>query len=240
MYITQEISLQENAKDDSESICTILKSLDVTLEELENEDWCKISYDGIQGFVKTKYLTSSKVTPGVVEANRIQRIKLTVNEDMLLNQSTNLSLEDYKKILSGNGSDKNHILEENAEVFYQMDKNYHINGVFLAAIAIHESGWGTSAIAQEKKNLFGFRAYDDSPFESSASFENYAKGIELVARTLVKYYINEEGTPIYEEEVAKGSYYHEPTVKGVNVRYASDENWHNKVYKYMQYLYNRL
>ena len=32
--------------------------------------------------------------------------------------------------------------------------NYHINGVFLASMAIHESGWGTSTIAKDKKNLF--------------------------------------------------------------------------------------
>jgi len=57
---------------------------------------------------------------------------------------------------------------------------------------------------------------------------------------LVKYYLNAEGTPIYEGEVAKGSYYTEPTVESVNTRYASDQNWHNKVYSYMEYLYNRL
>lgn len=159
---------------------------------------------------------------------------------MPLNESTDLTLEDYKKMLSGNASDKNHILEENAEVFYNMDKNYHMNGVFLASIAIHESAWGTSTIAKDKKNLFGYGAYDNSPYASSFAFDTYAEGIELVAKALVKYYINEEGTPIYEEELAKGSYYEEPTVASVNKRYASDENWHNRVYSYMEYLYNRL
>ena len=57
---------------------------------------------------------------------------------------------------------------------------------------------------------------------------------------LVKYYINEPGTPIYDGEVAKGSYYNGPTVSGVNIRYASDENWCNKVYSKMEELYNKL
>lgn len=240
MYVTDEVILRENASESSDAICTILESLDVTLDQLDGEDWCKVTYDAIEGYMPCKYLTSSKVTPGIVEANRIQKIKMTLSEDMPLNQSTDLTLEDYKKMLSGNSSDKYKIIEDNAEVFYNMDKNYNMNGIFLASMAIHESAWGTSTIAQDKKNLFGYGAYDSSPYESSFSFETYAEGIELVAKVLVKYYINEEGTPIYEEEVAKASHYNGPTVSAVNIKYASDTNWHNKVYKYMEYLYNRL
>ncbi len=240
MYTTKEIVLMDSANDSANQICTIFKSLDIILLELQSEEWCKIECDGLQGYVKCKDLTSSKVTPGIVEANRIQRIKMTLAKEMPLNHSTNLTLEDYKRILSGNLQDKNHIIEENAEVFYNMDKKYNMNGVFLASMAIHESGWATSTISKDKKNLFGYGAYDRSPYASSFSFETYAEGIELVAKVLVKNYINETGTPIYEGESAKGSYYNGPTVAGVNVRYASDENWNNKIYKYMEYLYNKL
>ncbi len=240
MYITKEIALLDYSSDSANEICKILKSLDVTLLELSGEDWCKIEYDGLEGYVPANSLTTSQVTPGIIEANRVQRIKMTLEEGIPLNQSTDLSLEDYKKILSGNSADRNHVIEENAEAFYNADKTYHMNGVFLAAMAIHESGWGMSTIANDKKNLFGYGAYDRSPYESSFSFETYAEGIDLVAKVLVKYYINEEGTPIYGEEVAKGSYYNEPTVAGVNVRYASDGEWHHKIYKYMEYLYGRL
>lgn len=240
MYVTKEVALLDHSSDSANEICRILKSLDVTLLELDGEDWCKIEYDGLEGYVSSNSLTTSQVTPGIIEANRVQRIKMTLEEGMPLNQSTDLSLEDYKKILSGNSADRNHVIEENAEAFYNADKTYHMNGVFLAAMAIHESGWGMSTIANDKKNLFGYGAYDRSPYESSFSFETYAEGIDLVAKVLVKYYINEEGTPIYGEEVAKGSYYNEPTVAGVNVRYASDGEWHHKIYKYMEYLYGRL
>lgn len=240
MYVTKEIALLDYSSDSANEICKILKSLDVTLLELSGEDWCKIEYDGLEGYVPANSLTTSQVTPGIIEANRVQRIKMTLEEGIPLNQSTDLSLEDYKKILSGNSADRNHVIEENAEAFYNADKTYHMNGVFLAAMAIHESGWGMSTIANDKKNLFGYGAYDRSPYESSFSFETYAEGIDLVAKVLVKYYINEEGTPIYGEEVAKGSYYNEPTVAGVNVRYASDGEWHHKIYKYMEYLYGRL
>lgn len=240
MYVTEEVTLKSSTEDSAEEIVMILESLDVILEELKGETWCKVTYDGLEGFVQAKYLTSAKVTPGIVDANRRQKIKMTLSEDIALNQSTDLTLEDYQKILSGNKSDKNHVLEENAEAFYNVDKNYHINGIFVASMAIHESGWGTSTISQDKKNLFGYGAYDSSPYQSSFSFETYAEGIDLVARVLVKNYINEAGTPIYDGEVAKASYYNGPTVSAVNIRYASDQNWHNKVYSYMEYLYNRL
>ncbi len=44
--------------------------------------------------------------------------------------------------------------EQNADYFYYVEKQYNINGVFVAAIGIHESNWGTSKIAKDKKNLF--------------------------------------------------------------------------------------
>ena len=240
MYVTEEVSLKANAEDSADEIVTILESLDVTLEELNGEDWCKVTYDGLEGFIKSKYLTSAKVTPGIVDANRRQKIKMTLSVDMPLNQSTDLTLEDYQKILSGNKSDKNNVIADNAEAFYKADKDYHMNGIFLASMAIHESGWGTSTISQNKKNLFGYGAYDSSPYESSFSFDTYAEGIDLVAKVLVKNYINEPGTPIYDSEEARGSYYNGPTISAVNIRYASDQNWHNKIYSYMEYLYNRL
>ena len=239
MYLTSEAVLRENADENSNEIRTILQSMDVVLEELHG-DWAKVKYRKSEGFLQIKDLTSSEVNPEIVEANRIQRIKVTLKESMALNKSTKLTLEDYKKILSGNSQDKNKVIEENAEVFYNMDKTYNLNGVFLASMAIHESGWGTSTIANDKKNLFGYGAYDSSPYESSYGFESYADGIEVVAKVLVKYYLNEAGTPIFDDQTAKGTYYNGSTIEDVNKRYASDQDWHNKIFKYMTYLYNRL
>ena len=66
------------------------------------------------------------------------------------------------------------------------------------------------------------------------------KRSELVAKSLVKYYLNPSGTKIYDGETAAGWYYNGPTLSGVNTRYASDQDWHTKVFNYMQTLYNRL
>ena len=121
-----------------------------------------------------------------------------------------------------------------------MDTKYNINGIFLASIAIHESAWGTSTIANDKKNLFGYGAYDNSPYESAYNFDEYSDGIETVAKALVKYYLNPAGTKIYDDEKATGSFYNGPTVADVNIKYATDPNWHKDVFSYMKKLYDIL
>ena len=240
MYLKNAGKLKESANNSSKDVAEIKASLDVKLLELPNEEWCKVSFDTIEGYIKTSQLTSPTVTPNIVEKNRIQRILLKVNIDMELNKVSGLTLNDYKKIFVGLPSDKNKIFQDNYAVFYNMEKKYKINGIFLASMAIHESAWGSSQIASEKKNLFGYGSYDSTPYESSFEFETYAEGIETVAKSLVKYYLNPSGTKIYNNETAAGWYYNGPTVSGVNTRYATDTNWHKRVYTYMELLYNRL
>ena len=72
------------------------------------------------------------------------------------------------------------------------------------------------------------------------NFNTYAESIDLLARVLVKYYINPACTNIYGGETAVGTYFNGSTLLGVNQKYASDKNWSNAVYKYMNYLYNKL
>ena len=163
---------------------------------------------------------------------------LSVNMD--LSKPSGLTSEEFEKILSNNSQDKNKILADNAQIFYYAEQQYGINGVFLAAVAIHESSWGTSNIALSKKNLFGYGAYDASAYESSYTFSSYAEGIDLLARVFAKYYLNPKGTVIYENQIADGRYYNGKTIEDVNKKYATDSKWANKVYSWMEYLYNKL
>lgn len=240
LYLTKDTVLRDGMSDTSNQVAEIKNYFDVVLLDLPNEDWCKVSYDGVEGYLPTKNLTSAVVSPTMPEKNRIQKIVIKLDKDMPLNQSSGLTLADYKKIFTGLPSDTNNIFADNYETFYNIDTKYKINGIFLASLGIHESAWGTSQIAKEKKNLFGYGSYDATPYESSYSFDNYKDGIELVAKVMVKYYINPVGTNIYDNEKALATYYNGPTIADVNIRYASDENWHEKVYSYMEMLYNRL
>ena len=239
MYLLEAEDLKEEAKDDSNTICNVPRYLNVKIKEA-GEDWIKVSYNGKEGYLKTTNITSEAVTPMIKEKNRIATLKNNLNIDMDLSVPSGLTLSDFKTVLSNNLSDKNKIFEQSAEYFYKAEQKYKINGIFLASIGIHESAWGTSKIASDKNNLFGFTAYDSDPYNSATSFENYENAINKVAEVLSTKYLHVAGTKISDDLTATGTYFNGTTAKSVNVRYASDTGWADKVFNYMQYLYNKL
>ena len=62
----------------------------------------------------------------------------------------------------------------------------------LQRVGIHESNWGTSKIAQNKHNLFGYGAYDSNPYNGAYQFNDYSECIDLISRVFVKYYLNQK------------------------------------------------
>ncbi len=239
MYLLEAEDLKEEAKDEANTVCNVPRYLNVKIKEA-GEDWIKVSYKDKEGYVKTTNITSEAVSPLIKEKNRVAELKNNLNIDMDLSVPSGLTLSDFKTVLSNNLSDKNKIFEQNAENFYKAEQKYKVNGIFLASIGIHESAWGTSKIANDKNNLFGFTAYDSDPYNSATSFDNYESAINKVAETLSTKYLRTSGTKISEDLVATGTYFNGTTAKSVNVRYASDEGWADKVFTYMQYLYGKL
>lgn len=175
-----------------------------------------------------------------IEEGSKEELLSRLNKNMSLNKPSGLTLEQFKKIFENESKDKNSIFADNAEYFYYIEQAYGINGVFVAAIGIHESAWGTSKIATNKKNLFGYGAYDMNAYASAYEYNGYAAGIDMIARVLMKNYLNPKGTTIYNGEVATGKYYNGSTVSAVNKKYATDKKWANSVYNWMCYLYNKL
>ncbi len=174
-----------------------------------------------------------------VEYTKKELLK-TLSKNMALNKPSGLTLEQFEKIFENEKRDKNGVFKENAKYFYYVEQVYGINGVFVAALGIHESGWGTSRISTNKKNLFGYGAYDMNAYASAYKYDGYVAGIDMIARVLMKNYLHPKGTSIYNGEIASGKYYNGNTVSGVNKKYATDKNWANSVYTWMKYLYNRL
>lgn len=225
----------------SKKIITISKQTGVYAIKVEN-DWVKVKYGNYVGWAKKECLSKENTKTELKDEDLKDKNEIlsNVSENMELNKVSGLSIEQFKKVLAGNSQDKNNVFNENYEYFYYAEKQYNVNGIFLAAVAIHESNWGTSKMAQNKKNLFGYGAYDSNPSNNAYVFNTYAEGIDLLARVFSKYYLNPKGTLIYNNEKASGSHYNGATVSGVNKHYATDKNWSSAVYKWMQYLYNRI
>ena len=100
--------------------------------------------------------------------------------------------------------------------FVKAEREYGINAIFMAAIALHESNLGTSRIAIEKNNLFGWGAYDESPFSSATTFPSIEVGIMYVTSRIKDFYYSNGYT----------------TPEKVGMRYASDPDWAEKVVKW--------
>ena len=241
IYVTSDrLGVMVEPNEQSQKIATLTKGNELKVLSVRNS-WYQISGSGTTGYVKAENTTyidpNSKYEEESNTSNSQSITKLSF--DMALNKPSGLSLDQFKKILT-DSKDVNKIFENNAEYFYYIEKQYNINGVFVAAVGIHESSWGTSKIAKEKNNLFGYGAYDSNPYNGAYNFSDYSECIDLIARVFVKYYLNPKGTSIYGGEKATGSYYNGATLTGVNTKYATDKNWANAVYNHMKYLYNKL
>ena len=237
-----EVRVEPN--EEAQKVATLGKDAKLTVLSISG-DWYQVSGEA-RGYVKAENTTYISQEERYEEAKQQGQTSKDSGKNiikpsfgMALNKPSGLSLEEFKKVLT-DSKDKNKVIQNNAEYFYYIEKQYNINGIFVAAVAIHESGWGTSRISKDKHNLFGYGAYDDNPYNGAYQFSEYSESIDLIARVFVKYYINPKGTAIYGGEKASGKYYNGSTLTGVNTRYATDKNWANAVYKHMEYLYNKL
>jgi beta-N-acetylglucosaminidase len=110
--------------------------------------------------------------------------------------------------------------------FKEMEAKYGINALYLMAHAIHESAWGTSPIAQDKKNLYGMKAYDSDAYNSAAKYNSFRESIEDAAKYISQAY-----------HAPKGTYYNGAVLGnksvGMNVKYASDPYWGEKIAGHM-------
>ncbi|WP_349408655.1 S-layer homology domain-containing protein [Pseudalkalibacillus sp. SCS-8] len=107
--------------------------------------------------------------------------------------------------------------------FKQAEAEYGINALYFLAHAIHESNWGTSQIAQSKYNLFGWKATDTNPGENATTFKSFEDGINRVAGEFIKPgYFNLKNWKYNGAFLGNKS-------RGMNVRYASDPYWAEKI-----------
>lgn len=239
------VPIRVQPSEDANKLITIYKDNTVSILQIQG-DWYEVQYGNYIGWAPKAYFTyktaedtQTELAEGKDTYSKSELLH-TLSFNMKLNKKSGLSLAQFKKIFENEAKDSKKVFANNAQYFYYAEKQYNVNGVFIAAVAVHESAWGTSAMAQNKKNLFGYGAYDRNPSDNAYVFAEYAEGIDLLGRVFAKYYLNPKGTKVYGSEVATGSYYNGPTLSGVNTRYASDKNWANAVYKWMSYLYNQL
>lgn len=110
--------------------------------------------------------------------------------------------------------------------FKEMESTYKVNALYLMAHAIHESGWGTSKIAQDKFNLYGYGAVDADPYKAAFAYATFRESIEYAAQKVSANYLTTTGG------FYNGAYLGNKG-GGMNVRYASDAFWGEKIAGHM-------
>lgn len=103
-----------------------------------------------------------------------------------------------------------------------VEKEYRVNALMILAQAIHESNYGMSGKAQKDNNLFGIGVYDENPVMGQKYKTVQDSIVALVKSVLNPYYIPANGG--YANGSHLGNKY-----RGVNVRYASDQYWGQKI-----------
>lgn len=108
--------------------------------------------------------------------------------------------------------------------FISNQNKYGANALLMYGVAVNESGWGTSNIANEKNNIFGHNATDFNPGGNASKYNSPADSVEHHARDYVS-----DGY-LDSKDVA-GRYYGGhlgDKGSGMNVKYASDPYWGEK------------
>ncbi|MED4988850.1 S-layer homology domain-containing protein [Parageobacillus toebii] len=134
---------------------------------------------------------------------------------------TNYTAEELNRFVAAYRSDSP--LKTLGEAFKKAEEKYNVNALYLLAHAIHESNWGTSQIAKEKKNLFGIQAVDSDPLNSAMKFNSFEDCINYMAQTMIS-----DGYANPKSWRYSGAVLGDKTI-GFNVRYASDPYWGQKI-----------
>ena len=144
-----------------------------------------------------------------------------------MNGSTSYSADELESILSkamGNAgvSPSASKLTGTAESFIKYQNKYGVNALLSLGIAINESGWGTSSIANNKNNLFGLNAVDSSPGQSANYFKSVDDCIrEFMDKWMANGYLDSSDWRNNGELLGNKA-------EGINVMYASDPYWGEK------------
>lgn len=144
-----------------------------------------------------------------------------------LREPSNYSAAELDKVYSVMNI-QNSPLAGKGATFKEAEERYGVNALYLMAHSALESAWGRSQIARDKNNFFGIAAYDTNPYLSAKSFDDVDKGILGAAKWIRENYIDYGRDHLGNKAT------------GMNVRYASDPYWGEKIASIMMTINSRL
>jgi beta-N-acetylglucosaminidase len=189
---------------------------------------------GYQFILNTRTIVTGEHTL-TVKVTRTNGTTYTMNNKVTVNNGSPYMLINLKKPANITAADIVDFfnrrspyspLKNFAQDFIDAQNKYGVNAQYLVAHAIWETGWGGSDLRNYKHNLYGYGAYDVCPFTCGYYFPSGAASIDKVAYQVRRDYLDPTGAYYYAE--------YGPTLVGMNVRYATDQNWKNGIANLME------
>lgn len=116
-------------------------------------------------------------------------------------------------------------------LFIAAQNSYGSNAALMYGLAINESAYGNSSIAQNTNNLFGHGAVDSNPYYGATGYTSVEAGINYHA----EYFVSRQYTDAKTDYRYYGAHLGNKQ-SGFNVKYASDPYWGEKAAANCYYL----
>lgn len=182
------------------------------------------SYDGHYFYTQFDKMISDYRNNTYSNAVNVNAPYYNYYQYLSMHSTANCTAEQYDAHVAAKVSSSKMLTTGSA--FVATQNKYTINSLLMFGVAINESAWGTSDIANTKNNLFGLDAVDSNPTGNADEFETVEACIEDFAYGWIhKGYLN-----------GRNWRYRGPHLgdkrSGINVKYASDPYWGEKAAAY--------
>ncbi|PEK05227.1 N-acetylmuramoyl-L-alanine amidase [Bacillus toyonensis] len=187
----------------------------------DGDDWYYLSEDGV---MKTGMVSINGTTYYFDKSGTwIPKNDITATSylDLDLTLESNITAKELDAFIAKYHPDSP--LVGYGQSFINAGKKYGVNALASWAHMILETGYGKSEIAYLKHNLFGLRAYDWDPFGCAKYLPTYSDSVSYNLSYVRQHYLEKDGL-----------HYNGPTLRGMNVKYASSNTWSEKIAKIME------
>jgi len=134
-----------------------------------------------------------------------------------MRSTTNISADTLNAYLLESGYSQKSVLLNEGSTFISNQNKYGVNGLLIYAMACHESAYGTSSLAKNYNNLFGWNAID-SNVNNASKYDSISKCVEQHMGYNLRKYLDRSNALWFGSCLGtKGV--------GFNVEYASDPYW---------------
>jgi mannosyl-glycoprotein endo-beta-N-acetylglucosaminidase len=225
------LNLRKTAGTESEILTVIPNATFVFPSHKVSNGWYKVVYNGKTGYLSGDYI-KEVITGDPMHRDGYQFIDLRKPSKVTASQ-----IDNY---INSNLSGRTSVLAGKGQAFMNVGNKYGINALYLAAHAIHESGFGTSNISLGKNNLFGFGAYDATPFVGAVRFASIEQNMDYIAQEMKATYLNPinwkyKGFHLgFSTRTVSDNTRMDVKSEGMNYFYASDVKWGQKIAAHMQ------